>query len=86
MSVGLPPSPAGTLNRVPPAFEGVICAEDSSGSRDQCRLRASGRWLLELPNSRGRTGAQQVEDHWSLWKDMRLLCRPPLALIRSPGE
>lgn len=25
-------------------------------------------------------------DTWSLWKDLQLLCRTPLALIRSPGE
>ena len=25
-------------------------------------------------------------DHWSLWKDLQLLCRTPLALVRSPGE
>lgn len=25
-------------------------------------------------------------DTWSLWKDLTLLCRTPLALIRSPGE
>ena len=28
----------------------------------------------------------QYIDTWSLWKDVQLLCRTPLALIRSPGE